>query len=614
MSKARPLALLALVLAFTSLVAAADFRTWNDASGKFSMKAKYIGVQQRKVTLQKEDGSQVEIELSKLSPTDQKYVAEQQDDNPFKPKSAEPSGEMYAAVTVIDWSTVRMIDPAPVSSKWQVPMPSAGSVANNRKAVPLPATKNFFEKIRGLAIDASAKRGLVGYSTEEPGPKKEGTTRLVLCDLESGKTLGNAVTPGVAVPLALGDGGTRAILRSEGGHGWGNKSTLELRSLDSPQLKVLARWQPGDDLKGSDRDVAWASFLGEKRLVTLVGSRLAIWTIDPLKPEYQLTVRSGSKPALSPDRKLLAFAGNKEYGVLDLTTGTVLATRSLPHEHAMATALAFSPSGAKLACAAMNKTEVVDTVTGNVLAEMKDITLAPWSTLAWTSEEFLLCGTVVIDPIRQIRVWDYPGADSLVPAAGVCWAAIADVHNRPGVLLPLRLPHPAAKVALDRTLADPNYVVMKPGMTVTVDVDGIADADQRTPALAALTKKLEANGYQVGPNAAITLKAGTQIGEEREVRYHTFGTPFGGDQTYRIREYRSVIEFIWEGQSLWTTGTSNVPGFVRLKQGETMEQHLREQEKPNHQVFATVELPKQLTKPTKGTALGLTRISATGLQ
>ena len=77
--------------AVLSTATAADFRTWSDASGKFTVKAKYVNVAAGKVTLEQEDGSSLEIELAKLSTSDQKYVKELQSagDNPFK-KSESP--------------------------------------------------------------------------------------------------------------------------------------------------------------------------------------------------------------------------------------------------------------------------------------------------------------------------------------------------------------------------------------------------------------------------------------------------------------------------------------------------------------------------------------------
>src|SRR4051794_17524294 len=56
---------------------AAEMRTWSDATGQFKIRAKFLGSDQGKVTLGKEDGSEIDIDLNKLSAADQKYVAEQ---------------------------------------------------------------------------------------------------------------------------------------------------------------------------------------------------------------------------------------------------------------------------------------------------------------------------------------------------------------------------------------------------------------------------------------------------------------------------------------------------------------------------------------------------------
>src|SRR4051812_25722354 len=103
-----------LLLATFTLALAADLRTWSDASGKFTLQAKFIASKDGKVTLQRPDGSQFEIELAKLSPADQKYVAEQVkgEDNPFKPKdSAAPSAPAGDTAKTIDWAGVRLVDP-----------------------------------------------------------------------------------------------------------------------------------------------------------------------------------------------------------------------------------------------------------------------------------------------------------------------------------------------------------------------------------------------------------------------------------------------------------------------------------------------------------------------
>ncbi len=89
--------------AFLAAVAAAqELRTWKDSTGKFQIRAKMVSVSAGKVTLEQEDGSNLEIDLKKLSPADQKYVADQQKaaaDNPFKPKAADNPFKPRSAVT-----------------------------------------------------------------------------------------------------------------------------------------------------------------------------------------------------------------------------------------------------------------------------------------------------------------------------------------------------------------------------------------------------------------------------------------------------------------------------------------------------------------------------------
>lgn len=51
-----------------------ELRTWTDATGKHSIRAKFSGVSNGKVTLVKVDGNSIELSLSKLSEADRKYI------------------------------------------------------------------------------------------------------------------------------------------------------------------------------------------------------------------------------------------------------------------------------------------------------------------------------------------------------------------------------------------------------------------------------------------------------------------------------------------------------------------------------------------------------------
>ena len=210
-----------------------------------------------------------------------------------------------------------------------------------------------------------------------------------------------------------------------------------------------------------------------------------------------------------------------------------------------------------------------------------------------------------------MRLWDYEGADQTAAAGGLVVFAVSP-HNAPGALIPATLPHPAALATLNRSMTDPNFFVVKPGATVKVDVNGLADAGRRDRAAADLAGALRENGAKAGPNGLASLVATTEVGKEREISYRSFGR-FGED-TYKVREYMSRVKIVFEGKTAWETLSYNIPHMVFLKEGQTMQAYLREQEKPNYDFFGQVELPKFVTRPTGTPTLGTSRVSASGVR
>ncbi len=72
---------------------AQDVRTWSDASGKFKIKGTFKGEKDGVVTIEQEDGEEIEIETKKLSASDQRLVLvlkKEVTDNPFKKKDEDP--------------------------------------------------------------------------------------------------------------------------------------------------------------------------------------------------------------------------------------------------------------------------------------------------------------------------------------------------------------------------------------------------------------------------------------------------------------------------------------------------------------------------------------------
>jgi hypothetical protein len=193
---------------------------------------------------------------------------------------------------------------------------------------------------------------------------------------------------------------------------------------------------------------------------------------------------------------------------------------------------------------------------------------------------------------------------------------VVSAHDSAGALVPTAMPHAAALDQIQKAMQSPDFFVVKPGSTVKVNVNGIADPAEREKAGAALAQKLQANGCQVAPNASIELVAATEMGKRQQLSYHGFGPFGGGSSTYNFQEYASRLKFVLQGQTLWETVASNNPGFmISLKQGETVEQFLRARERPNYEFFSTVELPKMVQKPTPGpNSIGVSQVSVAGVR
>ena len=91
--------------------------------------------------------------------------------------------------------------------------------------------------------------------------------------------------------------------------------------------------------------------------------------------------------------------------------------------------------------------------------------------------------------------------------------------------------------------------------------------------------------------------------------------------TYHVQEYFTRLKFVYNGQTLWETSWTNVPGFIHLKEGENIEGVLREASaKPSYGLYQSVVLPEFLQKPSDnkgpGSAqtLGTTHMSGRGLR
>ena len=333
------------------------------------------------------------------------------------------------------------------------------------------------------------------------------------------------------------------------------------------------------------------------------------------KPLYWLQVDGQCWPALSPNRKYLAFSAEKQIGVLDLGAGEAVALQAAPKEQFFFPIFAFTPKGTRLACGCRDQIYVWDWTTGSLFRaiSLTGMKVNMGENVICPSEELVLVGhhpSLLIDIETQAKLWTYDGHELVGTLGGVCWFEVAG--NQSGALLPAVLPQPSAKAKIQQALESADFFVLKPGVTVKLDVGALQDPGEREKTTAAFTQQLQANGCHVGPNGTVSVVATTEPGKRRDVAYRTFGRPIARE--YTVQEFISRVKVVWQGQTAWDVSCSSIPGVVHLKQGETMQQFLQRTEHPNYEWFGKVELPKVVQKPTSGgSALGATHVTISGL-
>lgn len=603
-------------------------RTWTDSTGRFTIEARLVSAEGEQVLLERADGTMVRIDLEKLSAVDREYVLELPEESPFEtveaspfepaaPRSVAPAETTVEApgagrAVQIDWSRSRAVDLNPQQEAWSFePISPASPAFEATRRITVPPKRDFFEKTAGLAVSPNGRRAVIGYVLGRP--RTEETTRLVYCDLESGRALNVPEVPGEMMPLAVPPEGNLVLMRRhEFGHG--NQDRLELWSLSAEGVRSQVQWTPYDGERGGNRDVKWATYLPDNRLLTISsGGQVALWEATAPAPIWHLPTKGGLIPALHPSGRWLAVLVGEELMMIDIAAGAVAAVLSAPANLHHPT-LAFSPDGARLACGSHSKLYVWEMADGQLSREILLSNTVVTGDLLWTDDQHVLIGKrVLVNVDHQVRLWEYQGADQVTRVGEICLLVTSQGDKGPGALVPASLPHPQVGRALEQAMAAPDFFVLREGTRVRLDVTGIEDAEQQEEVRKQLEERLEARGFQVDDQGTITLVASTERGDRREISYRTIGRGFGV-RTYEVREFVSRLAFEYEGKTAWQSRGTNLPGFVRLEEGQTMQQYLRRSERPNYAFFERIELPRLLMKPTNGAVLGRSKVTAGGIQ
>ncbi len=611
---------LATVLTALSVdVEAQELRTWTDITGKHKMEGKYVGMTGTKVRLELKNGKKLAVELKKFSDEDQKYIESMDEDNPFKVTEDDPfggdteDGEAMESSpdgpVKIDWTDVEAIL-LETPEEWKASVaPNPGPVEKPR-TVALPPKKDFFEGIVGLAANAVAGRAVACYRLGRD--EKDSNLRLIMCDLQKGKTVGVAEIQALMTPIALHDDGEQVLMRRDT-FGHGNHDVLELWRISGKKIQKMISWTPYDESWRPNRDVTWAEFVDADHLLTCNSTgKVALWETKTAKPLWYFDTSSGATPCLSGDRKTIGFCNGEKFGLFDIESRKFIGIAATPGPLTWPIT-AFSPSGQRMACIAQSRILVWETATGKLLYDFETPGIHLIGNIGFPDDNFLIGGNLfVIDLENQLKLWQYSQAEKTFQLGKLTLAAVA-AQGTAGALLSLELPHKDARNLLNKALTQPDLFVFREGTKVKLDVTGIPPAEQ-THVREALTKKLSDMKCSVAEDGTISLVANVTGPTERKMSYMHSGE-------YTVQEYLTHLSFVYQGTPAWQSSNTNIPFMLSLNRGENIEGVLRKASaKADVGYYDRVILPKFLQKPTAGQGatslqtLGASQITSSGLK
>ncbi|XZE44274.1 SHD1 domain-containing protein [Pirellulaceae bacterium SH467] len=631
------------LLAPMSIAQSNSMREWSDSTGTYKIQASLIEVKDGIAFLKTNDGKTLKIPLTRLSEADQAFL--KVGSNPFEEvagaagpsmsgsgSSANANGSTsqggangsggalagWASDLKIDWNDVDDLD-LNNDGSWNLTLPPPSDFGATAKRAMLKEKENFHEDLRRLDVNPTAMRAVAGFTVSFSVPKP--LSRLSLIDFATGKAIHTAAVEADMGPLCLLNDGSTVLMQgsSDDRKGFETPDQLQLWKVTGKQVTRSSLWVPFPDEsesfgRKSNAKLSDAIPLANNKLL-LVGSNGHVACIDVLtrKPYWHARLTSNFAVAASLDRSLVALVKGHTVLIVDPDSGQVKCQQTMTDQpHLAWTRACWNPSGNKLIITFTNSLRVLDLTTGE-WAQKLTLTGTPIATnsLSCPHDDYaLLDGRLLLHIPSQIKVCEYRDAKRIEVLGGMSFIAMQSKES--GLVVPAKIPHPAAEKILAQAENDPSVFLIHPGVEVSIDASGAGQYAQQ--AAASLKKAAEASGYKVVDGAPISLVATISGPKQEAVSYIASGS-------FVANVFQSGIRIKWQGKDVWSTGGSNIPGILETKRGESIQQKLDELGRtPNLHVFEAARFPKLLQRPSAdakspvgGDALMVSKFTMQGL-
>lgn len=419
--------------------------------------------------------------------------------------------------------------------------------------------------------------------------------------------------------LDVSPDGTRALAHSVGfGGGTSNHLIVfDLAARGGPAKRAVVFTPYGGERGGGDHvDIRHAFFVGNDRALTFNRDRATLWDLAAAKSIWSCPSGYFVRPALSAGGKYVAVGVGWNVFVLEAATGEVVF--NLESSGAAAGMLAFSPSGKRLVANYGSAVAMWDLAAGGQLLCEYSLKGLTGRDLLMPAEEFAFVdGQFLLHVEKQVILWNYFRRGAGTPAAGPVATApsgqlayINKAQLGATTFVLTRVPH-ADAVATAGLIRPEQSALLRPGVRVGLAVNVNEDPAGVAEALKA---RIAAAGFVYDEAAPLKFVATVEPGKSEEREYRPFGAgPFAPPEKVTVTTQVCRLVLQADGETAWESSTASGAGlFLRLKEGQTIQDAVNEASKPNLAFFKHARLPKYVPKPLKN-VLGTSYLTANGV-
>ncbi|PHS00750.1 MAG: hypothetical protein COA78_23640 [Blastopirellula sp.] len=607
-----------LLLFFTTSIFAQNVvRTWTDKTGSFQIEAELLKFQDGNVYLLKKDGKLITVPVDILSNIDKGFLEgmSSKPANPFAGGTDAPMGVPMGnsaaggnlSLLKKDKTNVLKTNGRSVSVKFDKQLPPIEPdvfTPTKIRSFNVPLGKvDFFAKVTSpILINPSESMYAISVYHHGFGRADiDGKLYLVK---------GNGGSPqelmDLDVPLMMLDhdvASDRSLVLIDFDDPWNKGGDLVLLDKTSTGKPIaIKRWElPGDKDKGA---VKSARMLDGSTALVQVEKKIYHWNLESGSCEWLIDDAGHGSFRLSGNKKYMAIPISGGCQIIDLAKREVLG--KVPFSGSFPPQVDFSDSGDRLALVYGNQFLVWDLVKSQVLTEA---TLADslGDLIGWVDDKYLLTTRGgLLEPNLGMSVWKYT-----VPKGSILMAGgIVATHEKSKSysLAGLQIPHDAAVQMEDKlTSGDAGLLAVAPGSRISIRIETVGGIDKNV-IYQGLVKNIEKIGWQVDQASPLQIVATIGRGKRQEKTYRGFGFR-GGEETVSMTPFTASFKIMSRNDELWNRASTNgMPFMLHMKEGQSIQEAVRQYEKPNLKFFETLVIPPKILKPEIKKAIGTSSI------